>query len=119
MGSRRQLVGKHFYFIRLQSAQCDSVAIGRNNQCECFGFGLSDTNRGHYLRMVDFPNAANGPAGLAIDNAKNTLYVASEVNNEIFAITSPRTRGRTTTPGIVAYRSEEYTSELQSHVKLV
>jgi hypothetical protein len=39
-----------------------------------------------YSFSVMFPTSANGPAGLAYDSAHDILYVASEVDNEIFAI---------------------------------
>lgn len=39
-----------------------------------------------YLTAVNFPTSANGPAGLAYDSKHDILYVASEVDNEVFSI---------------------------------
>jgi hypothetical protein len=41
---------------------------------------------GGYLRELTFPTLVNGPAGLAYDAKHDILYVASELDNEIFAI---------------------------------
>ncbi|HJU12007.1 MAG TPA: hypothetical protein VJ728_14075 [Candidatus Binataceae bacterium] len=58
---------------------------------------------GGYLKDIEFPNAANGPAGLAGNSNNSILYVASEIDNEIFAITNPAIRGTTTTRGTLVY----------------
>jgi hypothetical protein len=69
------------------------------------GFTVSSATQigGGYLTAIDFPSAANGPAGLALDPTHNILYVASEVDNEIFSISDASTRGTTTEPGTVVY----------------
>ncbi|HKV56509.1 MAG TPA: hypothetical protein VJN94_17880 [Candidatus Binataceae bacterium] len=58
---------------------------------------------GGYLNSVGFPAAANGPAGLAYDSKHDVLYVASEVDEAIFAISGASKLGTTTTPGTVVY----------------
>jgi DNA-binding beta-propeller fold protein YncE len=58
---------------------------------------------GGYLTAVSFPASANGPAGLAYDSKHDILYVASEVDNEIFSILNASTLTTTTTPGTVVY----------------
>jgi hypothetical protein len=58
-----------------------------------------------YLTAVSFPASANGPAGLAYDSAHDILYVASEVDNEIFAIAhAGHITANQTSPGTVVYR---------------
>jgi len=58
-----------------------------------------------YSRSVMFPASANGPAGLAYDRAHDILYVASEVDNEIFAIAhAGHISSNQSGPGIVVYR---------------
>ena len=58
---------------------------------------------GGYLTAVNFPTAANGPAGLAYDSKHDILYVASEVDNEVFSILNASKLTKTTTPGTVIY----------------
>jgi hypothetical protein len=58
---------------------------------------------GGYLTAVSFPASANGPAGLAYDSRHDILYVASEVDNEIFSILNASKLTTTTTPGTVVY----------------
>jgi len=58
---------------------------------------------GGYLPAVSFPASANGPAGLAYDSKHDILYVASEVDNEIFSILNASKLTTTTTPGTVVY----------------
>jgi hypothetical protein len=69
------------------------------------GFKLNSETQigGNFGTMVNFPTAANGPAGLAYDSAHDILYVASEVNNKIYAISMASTRGTTNTRGTVVY----------------
>jgi hypothetical protein len=58
---------------------------------------------GGYLPAVSFPASANGPAGLAYDSKHDILYVASEVDNEIFSILNASKLTTTTTVGTVVY----------------
>jgi DNA-binding beta-propeller fold protein YncE len=62
-----------------------------------------------YLTAVSFPASANGPAGVAYDAAHDILYVASEADNEIFAIANA---GKITTnqnsPGVVVYQDDTH-----------
>ena len=58
-----------------------------------------------YSKSVMFPASANGPAGLAYDRTHDILYVASEVDNEIFAIAhAGHISSNQSGPGIVVYR---------------
>lgn len=57
-----------------------------------------------YASIVNFPALANGPAGLAYDPDHDILYVASEFDNEIFAIDdASRIANNQSTPGTVVY----------------
>jgi DNA-binding beta-propeller fold protein YncE len=57
-----------------------------------------------YLFTLTFPTAVGGPAGLAYDSKHDILYVASEVDNEIFAIDDASTlTANQSTPGTVVY----------------
>ena len=58
----------------------------------------------NYALELTFPTVVNGPAGLAYDAKHDTLYVASELDNEIFAITDAgKIATNQTTPGTVVY----------------
>lgn len=58
-----------------------------------------------YSKSVMFPASGNGPAGLAYDRTHDILYVASEVDNEIFAIAhAGHISSNQSGPGIVVYR---------------
>jgi hypothetical protein len=70
------------------------------------GFKLTSETQigGGYAVTNTFPTAINGPAGLAYNGGpKDILYVASEADNEIFAIDNASTRTTTTTPGTLVY----------------
>jgi hypothetical protein len=69
------------------------------------GFALASETQiaGGYGTMNDFPTAINGPAGLVYYRPEDKLFVASEVDNEIFAIDDASKRGTTTTTGTVIY----------------
>lgn len=70
----------------------------------------SETRVGEgYTSVVDFPSSANGPAGLAFDSAHDILYVASEQDNEIFAIDDASTiTTNQTSPGTVVYKDDTH-----------
>jgi hypothetical protein len=58
----------------------------------------------NYLFELTFPTTVNGPAGLAYDAKHDILYVASELDNEVFAIADAGTlTSNQTTPGTVVY----------------
>jgi len=62
-----------------------------------------------YLTAVMFPASANGPAGLAYDRTHDILYVASEVDNEIFAIANAgHISSNRNSPGTVVYRDNAH-----------
>jgi hypothetical protein len=57
-----------------------------------------------YLFELTFPTVVNGPAGLAYDAKHDVLYVASELDNEVFAIADAGSlTSNQTTPGTVVY----------------
>jgi hypothetical protein len=62
-----------------------------------------------YLFELIFPTTVNGPAGLAYDATKDILYVASELDNEIFAISHASLIAENQgTPGTVVYNDPEH-----------
>jgi hypothetical protein len=58
---------------------------------------------GGYLFELTFPTVVNGPAGLAYDAKHDILYVASELDNEIFAIDDASTTSTQTATGTLVY----------------
>lgn len=75
------------------------VAVGYN------GVKINDEVQvgGGYLFELTFPTVVNGPAGLAFDARHDILYVASELDNEIFAISNASTTSTQTTTGTLVY----------------
>lgn len=62
-----------------------------------------------YLFELTFPTTVNGPAGLAYDKKHDILYVASELDNEIFAIAKAGAlTSNQTTPGMVVYNDPDH-----------
>jgi hypothetical protein len=76
-----------------------------------FGVTIKDeveVGSGHLTELM-FLTVVNGPAGLAYDAKHDILYVASEVDNEIFAITNAgKISTNQSTPGIVVYSDLEH-----------
>jgi len=62
-----------------------------------------------YLFELTFPTVVNGPAGLVYNAKTDTLYVASELDNMIFAIAQASTIAfNQATPGTVVYNDPEH-----------
>jgi hypothetical protein len=62
-----------------------------------------------YLTAVNFPTSANGPAGLAYDSKHDILYVASEVDNEVFSIAgASKISSNPGVPGTVVYKDDAH-----------
>lgn len=62
-----------------------------------------------YLTSVTFPAAANGPAGLAYNSASDLLFIASEVDNEIFCIANAsKLSANQNNPGVLVYRDRAH-----------
>jgi len=62
-----------------------------------------------YSFELNFPTVVNGPAGLAYDAKNDFLYVASEFDNEIFAIAdASKISSNQSTPGTVVYKDSDH-----------
>jgi hypothetical protein len=62
-----------------------------------------------YLKQLTFPSVINGPAGLAYDAKHDILYVASELDNEIFAVVGASTiSSDQSKPGTVVYSDDTH-----------
>jgi hypothetical protein len=62
-----------------------------------------------YLFELTFPTIVNGPAGLAYDKKHDILYVASELDNEIFSIANAGAlTDNQSTPGTVVYNDPDH-----------
>lgn len=61
------------------------------------------------MHELTFPTVVNGPAGLAYNANKDILYVASELDNEIFAIDDAgKISTNQTEPGSVVYTDDTH-----------
>jgi hypothetical protein len=62
-----------------------------------------------YLFELTFPTVVNGPAGLAYDSRHDVLYVASELDNMVFAIAGAgRISSNQSSPGTVVYNDPDH-----------